>query len=209
MQILIGTTNPSKVQYFEKVLEGADVTLLTLRDVGVDDEPEENGETPQENAAIKARFYARYAPQGAVICADSGLYLDGLGMDDPRQPGLHVRTPGGCSRLNDEQMIDYYAALAHELGGQVLAYYLDGAAVVAGGTLHTFQETREEACAKAFYLVDTPSVLRREGWPIDSISKEMDGRYFLEPERPVQVQQTSVYKPRLRAFLLAALGIEK
>ena len=207
MQILIGTTNPSKVGYFEKVLEGTGVTLLTLRDVGAQGEPEETGATPQENAAIKARHYVRYAPQGMVICADSGLYLDGLALDDPRQPGLHIRTPQGMPRLDDEQMIAYYAALSHELGGEVMAYYLDGAAVIAAGSLHTFQETRDEALAKAFYLVDTPCVWRREGWPLDSLSKEADGRYFLDPARPVQVQQTSVYKPRLRAFLLGALGI--
>lgn len=207
MKILLGTTNPSKVGYFEKVLEGAGVEFITLRDLGVTAEPEETGSTPRENAAIKAQFYAQYAPEDVVICADSGLYLDELPLDDARQPGLHVRTPGGGKRLDDEEMIAYYAALAHGLGGRVMAYYLDGAAVLAGGKVHTFQETREEARAKGFYLVDTPCAERREGWPIDSVSLDLDGRSFLDPGRRVQVQQTSKYKPRLRAFLLSAMGL--
>ena len=84
MEILLGTTNPSKVGYFERVLEGLDVSFVTLRDLGITDEPEECGATPEENARIKAAFYHRYAPQDAVICADSGLYFDALPLDDPR-----------------------------------------------------------------------------------------------------------------------------
>ena len=190
MNILLGTTNPSKVGYFARVLEGTEISFVTLRDLGVTEEPEETGATPRENAAIKARFYARYAPEGVVICADSGFYLDSLPLDDPLQPGLHVRTPGGGKRLDDEEMIAYYAA-----------------AVMANGKLHTFQQTREEARANCFYLVDVPSEARREGWPIDTVAKTPDGYYFLDPNRPVQVQQSANYKPALRTFLLSALGL--
>lgn len=208
MIVLLGTTNPSKVGYFAKVLEGTNVSFVTLRDLGVSKEPAETGSSPQENAAIKARFYAQYAPEGNVICADSGLYLDGIPLDDLRQPGLHVRAPAGGKRLDDEEMIAYYAKLAHEFGGKVMAYYLDGAAVLANGKVHTFQETPEEAHHNGFYLVDTPCTQRREGWPIDSISLDQNGYSFLDPKRPIQVQQTSSYKPRLRAFLLGTLGLE-
>lgn len=205
MKILLGTTNPSKVGYFEHVLRGEDVTFVTLRDLGVTREPEECGATPEENARIKARFYARYAPEGTVICADSGLYFDALPLDDPRQPGLHVRTPGGHARLDDEQMIAHYAALAHELGGRVLAYYLDGAAVIANGRLRSFQETRESARERGFYLTDTPCAARRPGWPLDSLSEELTGTPFLAPQREIQVQQSGEYKERLRKFILEAL----
>lgn len=207
MEILLGTTNPSKVGYFERVLEGLDVSFVTLRDLGITDEPEECGATPEENARIKAAFYHRYAPQDAVICADSGLYFDALPLDDPRQPGLHVRTPGGRPRMNDEEMIAYYASLSHELGGRVLAYYLDGAAVMREGRMYGFQEPREQARSSGFYLLDTPCEARRPGWPLDSLSVELNGCPFLSPERRTQVQQSRHYKERLRAFLQNALGI--
>ena len=143
MQILLGTTNPSKAAYFADLLSGVDLEFVTLADLGVTEEPEECGKTPEENAKIKAQFYGQYAD--TVICADSGLYFDALPMDDPRQPGLHVRTPGSGERLDDAQMVEYYTALAHEMGGRVLAYYLDGCAVCAAGKVYGFQATREEA----------------------------------------------------------------
>ena len=205
LRILLGTTNPSKAAYFEDLLCGVDADFVTLADLGIADEPEECGATPEENAKIKAQFYGQFAEN--VICADSGLYFDELPMDDPRQPGLHVRTPGGRERLNDAQMVAYYTALARELGGRALAYYLDGCAVYAAGKVYGFQATREEAKSWAFYLTDHTCGWWREGWPLDSMSQDLDGRWFLDPERPKFPQEKSSYRPRLRKFLLERLGL--
>ena len=203
--ILLGTTNPSKVGYFEQLLAGAPVQLVTPAQMGIDGEPEENGRTPQENAAIKAAFYGQYAD--TVICADSGLYFDSLPLEDPRQPGLHIRTPQGCARLDDEQMIAYYAQLVHTLGGRVMAYYLDGLALRTGGATYGFQATREEARSRAFYMLDHPCAERREGWPLDSLSLDADDVSFLDPQRSVIPQMKSGYKERLRAFLMEKLAL--
>ncbi|MBQ4266132.1 MAG: non-canonical purine NTP pyrophosphatase [Clostridia bacterium] len=202
MTILIGTTNPSKVGYFENLLEGCGVSFITLGDLGVSDEPQETGSTPEENARIKAEFYGRYAD--AVICADSGLYFDSLPLTDPRQPGLHVRTPQGV-RLDDAQMVEYYKALSHSLGGHVLSYYVDGCALKIGNRVYGFQETREEALANAFYLVDRACEEMREGWPLDSISLDLDEVSFHDPRRETLIQNQLSYKERLRAFLIEKL----
>ena len=204
MRILIGTTNPSKASYFEALLADVDVTFVTPRDLGIADEPQETGVTPEGNARLKAAFYGQYAD--AVICADSGLYLDVLPLDDPRQPGLHVRTPNGI-RLDDEQMIAYYASLARSLGGRVMAYYLDGCAVQRGGQVYGFQATREEARAWAFYLTDSPCAARREGWPLDSLSLDLEGVSFLDARRGTAEQMERPYTERLKAFLRQSLGI--
>lgn len=203
MRILIGTTNPSKVGYFETLLEGCGAELMTLRDLGVTQEPQETGSTPEENARIKAEFYSRFADN--VICADSGLYFDALALSDPLQPGLHIRTPEGV-RLNDEQMVAYYSALSHRLGGRVLAYYLDGCAIATGGRAYGFQATREEARANAFYLMDRPCEEMREGWPLDSISLDLDEVSFLDPQRDTIRQINWSYRDRLRSFLLEKLN---
>lgn len=204
MRILIGTTNPSKVRYFEAMLADADVAFVTPGELGIEDEPQETGGTPEENAKLKAAFYGQYAD--AVICADSGLYFDCLPLDDPRQPGLHVRTPHGV-RLDDEQMIAAYAALAHSLGGRVMAYYLDGCAVQRGGQVYGFQATREEARARAFYLTDSPCAARREGWPLDSLSLDLEEVSFLDAQRGTVEQMEKPYVERLKAFLRQSLGI--
>ena len=54
MRILIGTTNPSKVRYFEAMLADADVAFVTPGELGIADEPQGTGGTPEENARLKA-----------------------------------------------------------------------------------------------------------------------------------------------------------
>lgn len=120
MKILIGTTNPSKVKRFEELLKRDDIEFLTLNDLNIMTEPEELGNTPLENAIIKAKFYGNYFD--IVICNDSGLYFEELPIDDLRQPGLNIRTPNGNKRLDDEQMIEYYSNLIHSLGGKYLLF---------------------------------------------------------------------------------------
>lgn len=206
-KVLIGTTNPSKVQRFEKLLAHYDVEFLTLKDLDISGEPEETGSTPEENAVLKAKFYGRYFDR--VICNDSGLYLDELAMEDPRQPGLKIRTPEGI-RLDDEEMIKYYSALAHSLGGKVLAYYLDGLAVYENGKIASLLADRTTARKRAFYLVDQASEKRCPGWPLDSLSLELDGKtYFVEDEWNTGDFLDEEYDKCLTDFLAEALGLKK
>ena len=112
MRGLLGTTNPSKVKRFSDLLKGYDIEFITLRDIEVIEEPKEMGNTPEENAIMKAEFYGQYFD--VVICNDSGLYFEELDFEDLRQPGLNIRTPMNRDRLSDEEMIDYYEELAGE-----------------------------------------------------------------------------------------------
>ena len=104
MKVLLGTTNPSKVKRFSKLLENYNIEFITLKDLEIKDEPDETGKTPEENAICKARYYGKYFDR--VICNDSGLYFEELSLEDERQPGLNVRTPMQMDRLSDEEMID-------------------------------------------------------------------------------------------------------
>lgn len=211
MKVLIGTTNPSKVRRFEELMSGFDIEFVTLGDLGITQEPDESGKTPEENAAIKAKFYGRFFDR--VICNDSGLYFDGLPLDDERQPGLNIRAPRG-KRLSDDEMIEYYAALSSSLGGKALAYYLDGIAVYNCGKLATYMEDSEATRASSFYLISRPSAKRHPGWPLDSISlnrNTMD--YFTESgDNKYDTTNENImlgeYRQRLVAFMAGALGVE-
>lgn len=116
VKVLLGTTNPSKIERFSFLLRVYDIEFLTLNDICVKDEPEETGGTPEENAIIKAAFYGKYFD--SVICSDSGLYFKELDTLDKHQPGLKVRTPMGRNRLSDEEMIEYYSRLIKSLWGE-------------------------------------------------------------------------------------------
>jgi len=88
--ILVATTNPGKVREIREVLEGAPAQFRTLDELPTVAEPEETGRTFEENARLKARYYA--AATGLTsVAEDSGLAIDAL---DGR-PGIHsARYPG-------------------------------------------------------------------------------------------------------------------
>lgn len=211
-KVLLGTTNKSKIKRFKELLKNYDIEFYTLNDLQIKEEPNETGITPLENANIKANFYSKYFD--IVLCNDSGLYFDGLDLNDQRQPGLKIRSPYG-KRLDDEEMISYYSTLINSLGGHVLAYYLDGIAVVNNGKLYSFMENTEIAKESSFYMVSTPSLKRHPGWPLDSISiNKKTNKYFVEEENEnsndgdEEEIMVGVYKERLIKFFKNALNLE-
>ncbi len=101
LEIVLATGNPHKVEEMRAIL-GATVPglrLVGLNDLPVVPEPAETGQTFEENAAIKAREYAR-ATGRVCLADDSGLEIDTLGG----RPGVissHYCTDGrevGMSR---------------------------------------------------------------------------------------------------------------
>lgn len=177
MKILIGTTNESKVSRFKELLGEYNIEFYTLKDLNIDQEPDEKGKTPEENAVIKAKFYGQFFDK--VICNDSGLYFEELFLDDKRQPGLNVRTPYG-KRLDDMEMIGYYSELINSLGGKVSAYYLDGFAVYNDGKICSYMDEKQ-AKKMAFYMIGKSTYKWNPGWPLDSMSiNKKTGKLFTE-----------------------------
>ena len=83
-EVLIATTNPGKLREIRRILDGAPVTLKTLKDFPDLEAPEETGMSFAENARQKATYYA--AATGMVAMAeDSGFEVDALG----REPGIY------------------------------------------------------------------------------------------------------------------------
>lgn len=109
MKLLYGTTNRAKLDAMKKALAGLPIELMGLGDLNVPlPKILEDGATPLENAQRKARAY--YKAFGIpVFSCDSGLYFDKVQPQE--QPGIYVRRVNG-RELDDEEMIQYYAALA-------------------------------------------------------------------------------------------------
>jgi XTP/dITP diphosphohydrolase len=76
--LLIGTGNRDKARELAELLEGLPWTAQTLADYPSVPAPEEDGQTFEANALLKARYYSQ---QFAVPCVadDSGLMVDSLG----------------------------------------------------------------------------------------------------------------------------------
>jgi XTP/dITP diphosphohydrolase len=102
--LLIATTNAGKIREIRHLLAHWP-DLWTLKDLPPTDEPEETGATFVDNAALKARYYARSS--GLVTVAeDSGLVIDAIGG----APGVHsARYPGATY---PDKFRHLYAALS-------------------------------------------------------------------------------------------------
>lgn len=77
MRLLVATTNTGKLREIRSLLEGVPVELITLRDLDPIEEPEETGATFEDNARLKALYYADRSGL-TTVAEDSGLVIDGL-----------------------------------------------------------------------------------------------------------------------------------
>jgi XTP/dITP diphosphohydrolase len=83
-ELLIATRNPGKIQEMMTLLQHLNLRLTSALDLTIPD-PEETGETFEENALIKAKAYAQAAGIPA-LADDSGLCVDAL----EGFPGVHT-----------------------------------------------------------------------------------------------------------------------
>ena len=92
MKIVLASRNRHKIAELETMLRGylPEVELLSLDEVGITEEIEENGSTFEENALIKAKAAAKSGYIG--VGDDSGLTVEALGG----APGIYsARYAGG------------------------------------------------------------------------------------------------------------------
>ena len=75
MKVLIATKNKGKIEKYSSMLKCLDIDFLTLNDIDLNIEVEENGNNTTENAIIKAKAYYRDADM-PVLTDDSGLIID-------------------------------------------------------------------------------------------------------------------------------------
>ena len=173
-EILFATGNKSKAKRFTKGLLANDIKVLTLEDVNINIEVEENGTTAIENALIKARDYAKETNL-PVFAMDDTLYLENVPED--KQPGMYVRRVNG-KRLTDEEMIEYYSNLAKEYGtnGLITGRWIYGMALISNGHEYTYTWSKEN-----FYITSIPSNIINPGYPLNTISINIKlNKYFTE-----------------------------
>jgi XTP/dITP diphosphohydrolase len=77
VRLLLATTNRDKVREIRSLLADSPVHLIALSDVPAIVEPEETGQTFQENARLKARHYSLHSGL-PTVAEDSGLVIDAL-----------------------------------------------------------------------------------------------------------------------------------
>jgi XTP/dITP diphosphohydrolase len=78
-KILVATSNPGKIRDFAGAARVHGVELEVLPEYKKIEPPEEDGDTFEANARIKAEYYSLHVPGQLVLADDSGLEVDALG----------------------------------------------------------------------------------------------------------------------------------
>lgn len=178
IRLLYGTSNPAKIQHMKEMLNGLNIEIQGLIDMGhLDVGPiGEDGNNPLENAKIKAMTYYKTLKRPVFSC-DSGLYIEGL--ESKKQPGVHVRRVNG-KELNDNEMIEYYANLAAELGGSAKAKYKNAICLIIDEE-NIFEYDGEDISAEEFIITSKAHSKRISGFPLDSLSIKIEtGQYYMD-----------------------------
>lgn len=160
-KLLIATTNPGKLFEIKQFLSDLPLTLVSLTDLVITESPEETGKTFEENAILKAKFYAQKSGL-PTIADDGGAEIDALGGE----PGVKTRRWIHEDRdSTDEELIAYTfeklkGVPLQERGMQLRAVI---ALALSNGQVHT-------ATAKIRGVIAIkPSPQRHPGFPFRSL----------------------------------------
>ncbi len=109
MKLIIATKNAHKVEEFSRILKPIGIEVISQTDAGVDIGVDENADTFEGNARLKAR--AIYEKTGLpTIADDSGLQVEFLS----NAPGIYSARYGGSECSTDKQR---YEKVLKELDG--------------------------------------------------------------------------------------------
>lgn len=160
-KLLIATTNPGKLAEIRRFLTDIPIELVSLNDMGITDHVEETGSTFEENAVLKAKFYAQKSGL-PTIGDDGGFEIDALGG----APGAKSHRWIHQDREDtDEELIAYtfekMAGVPEGKRGAQLRAVL--ALILLNG------EIRSATAATRGVIPDKPSPVRVKGFPYRSI----------------------------------------
>lgn len=119
MKLLLATTNEGKKK---ELLEAfaqnglSDIEFLSLRDVDVSGEPDENATTFEENALIKAKFFSEQTGI-PTLGEDSGLLISAF----PEKFG--VRTRREIDASTDEEWLDQFLEMLEDASDRTATFY--------------------------------------------------------------------------------------
>ena len=97
MEIVAATNNSGKAREFARFLKGLGISVLTMKDLGIEIEIPETGKTFAENALIKAKAVSRLCSL-PVLADDSGLCVNAL----DGAPGLYSARFAGEGATDSE-----------------------------------------------------------------------------------------------------------
>ena len=121
MKAILASNNKNKIKEIKVLFENTDIEIVSLKEVGFNEEIEENGNTFSENALIKAKtIYDIY--QIPVISDDSGLEVEALNGE----PGVYsARWSGQGDEANNDKLLEVMKGVSNRKANYtcVICYY--------------------------------------------------------------------------------------
>ena len=160
-KLFLGTSNPAKIDEWTMLLR-EEIPELEVKNVGNLQEPEETGETFEENARQKAIHYAVLTNQ-YVFSEDGGYEVDALGG----APGPRSRRilPGG-KEGTDEDLINYILKKLEGLPNDKRGVKLTVAVAVSNPKGEIIFE---DSAGISGIVTQKPGPVRIEGYPFRTI----------------------------------------
>ena len=199
MKYLFATTNKAKIRRYGTRLIENGIEILTLDDLNIDVDINENGNNPIENAIIKATSYNKMSNM-VTIAMDDGLFL--YNVPDEVQPGTHVRRVNG-KRLDDKEMIEHYISLVNKYGtnGELLGYFTKGVAIVNGDDIYKFEHKSDRK------FTNKQSKIIDEGYPLASIQiVQPFGKFKSELTKEEESLVMNVEQKNILSFILDTIN---
>lgn len=108
-KLLIATKNQGKVGEFKEFLKNLPFAVVSLKDLGIKEDVQEDGKTYQENSQKKALFFAKLSNL-PTIADDGGIEIVALG----NQPGIKSRRWLGYE-ASDEEIVGHMLKVSKSL----------------------------------------------------------------------------------------------
>jgi len=137
MEIAAATNNSGKAREFAEILGDLGISVLTMKDLGIEIEIEETGKTFAENAMIKAKALSELC-EFPVLADDSGLCVNAL----DGAPGLYSARFAGEGASDSELRAKLKKAMEGETDrsaffiSSVVMLFPDGKSITAEGRVY-------------------------------------------------------------------------
>jgi XTP/dITP diphosphohydrolase len=161
-EVLYATNNPGKVVEVSKLLRHHGIKVVSPKDIGIDLDVSETGNSLEENSSTKAKAFSLVSDGRIVLSDDTGLEIEALN----NEPGIHVRRwKDKETRMTDEEIIQYclqrMSGISQEQRGAQFRTVLTLA--LPNGETEMFEGTLRGE------ILENPAPIRVEGFPFESL----------------------------------------
>lgn len=157
-KILIATHNQGKFKEILEVLDDLPFEFISLNDLKITEDIEENGETYADNAKLKAEFFYKLT-KTPTIADDSGIEVTALN----NELGVKTRRWGAGEKADDKEWLEFFLERMQNESDRSARFVCHIAVTGFGKETVTFQGESKGN------LLHRPASHIEEGIPLSSI----------------------------------------